>query len=610
MIALLAALAAPATPAPAVEAPDAAAPARASGADAAARSWRIVTSTPLGPDLSSGLDNEATFRRGVASLAGGDPGAAAEAFESALAERPDRTPAHALLGLSLLSAGSHRAIGQFPVAVRAFLADFEAQSRLAFNLLLAAALGLAVLLLGGILAPVLRALPLAAHEIIESLPARLPRGVRGAYPLILLIAPIYLWRPWIWPAGLVWALLLYTALVRRHLGRPEKRLLAILGLFVVAAPSLLVLLGLLAAPSAPRSLAFALAHARDPLLREHAAREVESALSWKGDDPHLLFDLAILRREAGRVEEARGMYEKIVALDEDHAGARVNLGNIHLARGEREQAVEAYRRAVGARPGSAPAHYDLGQVLLEDFDFGEAKSHLRTASSLNFDFVQSLSRASLSGKSTLLVDEAPTAAERWRWLVANRKEMLQVTPREALLFATGWLQPREPAGCALLAALFLAALAAGRLSRRAEPCASCGTPVCRGCRVRLSRRDFCGACADVARREASVDELERMKRDLFRKAHAPHRAVALVLAVFVPGAGHVYVGRRAVGKAILFAAGAGAFLAATGGGLIAALPRFDADIIAATRPGLFLALLVLHVAGIVHFWTVSRRRLS
>ena len=41
-----------------------------------------------------------------------------------------------------------------------------------------------------------------------------------------------------------------------------------------------------------------------------------------------------------------------------------------------------------------------------------------------------------------------------------------------------------------------------------------------------------------------------------RRARGPARVVGLLLAIFLPGAGHVFAGRRALGSVMLFIAGA------------------------------------------------------
>src|SRR5262245_5796142 len=97
---------------------------------------RIVAATPLGPQFGTGLESEVDLRKGVSSLMAGNPSRAAEALERSIATRPNRPASHVLLGASLLSAGSPRAIGEFPLAVRAFLGDFDSQARFGVNLIL------------------------------------------------------------------------------------------------------------------------------------------------------------------------------------------------------------------------------------------------------------------------------------------------------------------------------------------------------------------------------------------------------------------------------------------------------------------------------------------
>lgn len=596
-------------------APDGARRAPAGSAPAAAtepRSVRIISSTPLGPDLGNGPESEVEYRKGVASLMAGNPSRAAEALERSIAIRPDRPSAHVLLGISLLSAGSPRAIGEFPLALRALLADFDSQTRMAVNLLLLVASGAALMIVGTLAAAILRALPRATHEIHETLP-RIVSGarVRGAYAIVLLAVPVLLLRPWLWPAGIAWLVLGFAIFLRRALGRMEKGLVLAGVALVALLPTLLVFAGLLAAPSAPRSLAFAVAHSKDPLFRGTARSQIETALAeWKRDDPALLLDLALIYRGEGRAADAARAYQRILELNAKDSAARVNLGNIAYARGDTRGAVAAYREALETAPKSAPAHINLGQVLLEDFEITEAKAHMRTASSLNFDFVQSLSRVSLGDRNVLLVDEAPSARDRWRWLIENRKQLLGISPGDAGKAVLAWFTPPTPIGTVLLVILLAAAAVGGRVLPAAAPCAGCGAPVCRKCRVRLSRRSFCEGCATLAEDRGPSDRVEHVKKQRFRAAHAPARVAGLLLAILLPGGGHVFIERKKTGMALLFAAGVALFVLATGGGPLKPLPQLDREIFPAIQPRLLFLLLTAHVLGIVHFVALARRRLA
>lgn len=69
--------------------------------------------------------------------------------------------------------------------------------------------------------------------------------------------------------------------------------------------------------------------------------------------------------EDGDAEQARGAYERALALDPHHADAHVNLGCLEHEAGRLEQAERHYRAALAVRPGDATAAFDLG-VVLED----------------------------------------------------------------------------------------------------------------------------------------------------------------------------------------------------------------------------------------------------
>ncbi|HTO86696.1 MAG TPA: tetratricopeptide repeat protein [Thermoanaerobaculia bacterium] len=69
--------------------------------------------------------------------------------------------------------------------------------------------------------------------------------------------------------------------------------------------------------------------------------------------------------EPGAPAEARAAYERAIALDPDHAEARVNLGRLLHERGDAAGAEAQYRAALSARPGDATAAFNLG-VALED----------------------------------------------------------------------------------------------------------------------------------------------------------------------------------------------------------------------------------------------------
>ncbi len=78
-----------------------------------------------------------------------------------------------------------------------------------------------------------------------------------------------------------------------------------------------------------------------------------------------LFMAAVGHEEQGSADDAISLYENILALDESHAPACINLGTIRYNQREFSQAEKLYRRATLADPNYALAFFDLGNVLDE-----------------------------------------------------------------------------------------------------------------------------------------------------------------------------------------------------------------------------------------------------
>jgi len=56
---------------------------------------------------------------------------------------------------------------------------------------------------------------------------------------------------------------------------------------------------------------------------------------------------AFSHARAGDLEQARELYERVVALSPDDGGARLNLARIYMKRGDYEQALRQYRIILG-----------------------------------------------------------------------------------------------------------------------------------------------------------------------------------------------------------------------------------------------------------------------
>ena len=81
------------------------------------------------------------------------------------------------------------------------------------------------------------------------------------------------------------------------------------------------------------------------------------------DDPEAHFNLGVVLKNLGRLDQAVTSYQRAIQLKPDYAEAHSNLGNTLKDFGRLDEAVASYRRALKIKPDSADAHNNLGTAL-------------------------------------------------------------------------------------------------------------------------------------------------------------------------------------------------------------------------------------------------------
>ncbi len=85
-----------------------------------------------------------------------------------------------------------------------------------------------------------------------------------------------------------------------------------------------------------------------------------------------IFTKAVELHNKGRFNEARGLYEKVIKLDESNVRARVLLGNILYHMGKGEDAESNYRKAIELDPNHAIAYFNIGIIRQDRGDLDGA----------------------------------------------------------------------------------------------------------------------------------------------------------------------------------------------------------------------------------------------
>ncbi|MEO8342857.1 MAG: tetratricopeptide repeat protein [Gallionella sp.] len=105
------------------------------------------------------------------------------------------------------------------------------------------------------------------------------------------------------------------------------------------------------------------------------------------DDAEAHYNLGIVLKSAGQLNNAAASYRRAIALKPDYAEAHSNLGNTLTDLGQPKDAVISYRRALKLNPDSADAHNNLGTALKDIGQLKDAIASYQQAVALKPDFV-------------------------------------------------------------------------------------------------------------------------------------------------------------------------------------------------------------------------------
>ncbi|MCP4716634.1 MAG: tetratricopeptide repeat protein, partial [Deltaproteobacteria bacterium] len=271
------------------------------------------------------------------------------------------------------------------------------------------------------------------------------------------------------------------------------------------------------------------------------------------DDIDVLMTLGLAHKREQNYRTARRYYEKAMAAAPRNYKTHVNIGNVFLATGRWEQAVAAYKEAAVLAPtASAAAHFNLARAYQQRFMFKEAEQELFAAKRIAADRIDRQLGLYSENYNRMLLDELPG---RSNLLLRGYRDFL----RESQITAGVWALlfpgiPLQYAPAFFLGIVFFCLISVRRdRVRIAVSCRFCGKTMCRRCQVQLTDEIGCNQCRNFFHKKERIGaraKAEKMKQIL---RHRNMRSVpGNVLAVCLPGAGHMWKGQVLRGSLYLF----------------------------------------------------------
>lgn len=426
--------------------------------------------------------------------------------------------------------------------------SFPAQQSAALLLLtLGGGVSLAVLVLCALFA-VGRAIPPTRHAISEKL-GFLPPEVRPAATILTLGAPLLVVVTLPPTSAIFWLLVLGSAGGWTLFAPVERRVVSWAIVGILLAPWGVGLWTRLLEPSYPNSYSRLLWEAQsslDPVAIDGLLRLPDSGSVV---DANHLTTLALVARRQGDFASAAANLEEAIRLRPGSWGEANNLGNVRLLAGDPDGALAAYAKARRLAPEEPVIRVNEAQAWMRKFEFPRANESLEQAKKLGYHFPEA---TSISVDETILVEDTLEATDLWKTFLRDIDSPRVLGWDKAWEMTLSILLPLRPflLCIPLFAALFYATQA--RNLPRIHTCASCGKTVCRKCHYRVQRRSMCGDCYAIRQRVRAPIQREEELCARRRVVRRSSWIVGFILAVAVPGAGHLLEGRRRPAMALLF----------------------------------------------------------
>lgn len=370
------------------------------------------------------------------------------------------------------------------------------------------------------------------HDWRESLSGRVSAGTATILAFALLFLPVFLWlNPF-------WLIPWWFLITMSYAGRAEKVAIII------------VLIGIGLTPLLMAWSAYRIVESRNPVVRAveatyediwdpeiiKAASELTQALPDEARIQVIAGDLALI---AGAENQALIHFQRAVQLDDTHAGAHLNIGNIHFLHQDFPAATFRYERAAQLDPGMAIAFLNNSIVAGETFQFEKQSEQIALARAASREVTDRLR----TPKRKVFLYRIPWG-EVPELVAQARASENPLFGSYARFDVTAALMHPVALGSAAVLALGLLLGVMRNRKGRAGQCVKCGRTFCARCKSSRESATYCTQCIHIyIKRDGVIADAKRRKMDEITKFHRGTLRTRRLMSAFIPGSASVLGGR-------------------------------------------------------------------
>ncbi len=350
--------------------------------------------------------------------------------------------------------------------------------------------------------------------------------------------------------GIYWGFLLLTCLLIWHVETVSKVILQCILFLGITLAAILIAIGV-TYHSFHGEYLQVLRNISYGEFSSESAAILQKQLATDPDDIYTLFGLAYIAQQLGRDEEAIEAYSMMPPQYVDRAVVQNNLGNLYqkIFRANEKQkewyekAEEAYRNAIRSGPDMFEPHYNLGQLLLLDFEQSDsATSEIQKATNLDEDKYNLHSSNRIVTVDTTFSTRALMTRLYFPDFLSAGTNIAEQLWASGSRFKTPWYFSIA-SGVVFLLSLFTGTKSSAQKGGVVY-CQMCGDPYTLIRRKKSKEpQTFCTQCTHIFKKKTVVKPEKRASKTKQIQLRQKIRGLlAKVSSLLFPGAGQIYFG--------------------------------------------------------------------
>ncbi|TET78842.1 MAG: hypothetical protein E3J41_03395 [Candidatus Cloacimonadota bacterium] len=269
-------------------------------------------------------------------------------------------------------------------------------------------------------------------------------------------------------------------------------------------------------------------------------RKCDSLLTISQRDYSIYFLKGLQLKRGGFFDEAEKNYRKAISITPNLYQTYNNLGNVLFWKGEIDSSIKYYELAKAHESKAPEPHYNLAQAYVRKLRFDKSFRHMKISSQLNFDLITTQIKNSKEVNNRFLIDLTLPKGILWKEF-SSLEEDKSIFPWKYIGFDYRIFS-------SFLIGFFFIFIVVPRVTKSINTqCPICSSPISKGNSRIFQNETICWRCYRKLSSIHSVDIQERLRDKIRMDAQRRVRYTAIFWGLFLPGLGHLQIGKIKTG---------------------------------------------------------------